>query len=506
MCACVVCVRVRVIRRDWSTQEGEAGRRPRPEAGGLARCPCAGSSGRPPQRGRAAGPRASTRCSPRGWPRRPRLRLRTRPGGCAATGEFYAVPPDEARELRALQVVDPISYEPIPAGAARDDDDATFRLPFPESAPKNADGSYQYRLYDAAGLWNWVRAPGRAYDPLDRTKLLRSDWEALRDRYSSAAANPTPALSAFRRPITSGLWPPGVPYVPPPPPPPLTDATIRQAVRDALAAGGPEYAHPGHGPIAGWDVRNVTDMSVLFYHAAAFNGDLGGWDVRNVTDMISMFQGAAAFNGDLSGWDVSAVTNMSGMFFNAASFNGDLGGWDVRNVTDMCGMFWNAAAFNADLGGWDVRNVTDMSSMFEGAASFNGDLGGWDVRNVTGMNRMFCNAAAFNGDLSGWDVRNVTDMSRMFERAASFNGDLSGWDVRNVTDMSGMFWNAAAFNGDLGGWDVRNVTNMSGMFFKAAAFNGDLSGWDVRNVTDMGSMFLNTPALNPKPAWYTGRG
>ena len=334
----------------------------------------------------------------------PRLRLRTRPGGCAATGEFYAVPPDEARELRALQVVDPISYEPIPAGAARDDDHATFRLPFPESAPKNADGSYQYRLYDAVGLWNWVRAPGRAYDPLDRTPLLRSDWEALRDRYSTAAAHPTPALSVFRRPITSGLWPPGVPYVPPP----LTDATIRQAVRDALVAGGPEYAHPDHGPIAGWDVRNVTDMSATFARAAAFNGDLSGWDVRNVTSMSAMFFKAAAFNGDLSGWD--------------------------------------------------VRNVTDMSSMFRGAAAFNGDLSGWDVRNVTSMNNMFTNAAAFNGDLSGWDVRNVTDMERMFERAAAFNGDLSGWDVRHVTYMSAMFEDAAAFNGDLSGWDVRNVT------------------------------------------------
>ena len=258
-----------------------------------------------------------------------RLRLRTRPGGCAATGEFYAVPPDEARELRALQVVDPISYEPIPA-----DDDGTFRLPFPESAPKNADGSYQYRLYDAAGLWNWVRARGRAYDPIDRTPLLRSDWEALRDRYSSAAADPTPALSVFRRPITSGLWPPGVPYVPPPPPP-LTDATIRDAVRDALAAGGPEYAHPVHGPIAGWDVRNVTNMSGMFWDAAAFNGDLSGWDVRNVTNMSGMFWDAAAFNGDLSGWDVRNVTNMTRMFAGAAAFNGDLSGWDVRNVTDM---------------------------------------------------------------------------------------------------------------------------------------------------------------------------
>ena len=293
---------------------------------------------------------------------RPRLRLRTRPGGCAATGEFYAVPPDEARELRALQVVDPISYEPIPA-----DYDGTFRLPFPESAPKNADGSYQYRLYDAAGLWNWVRAPGRAYDPLDRTPLLRSDWEALRDRYSTAAAHPTPALSVFRRPITSGLWPPGVPYVPPPPPPPyvppppppLTDATIREAVTDALEMGGPEYAHPEYGPIADWDVRNVTDMSDVFL-----------WD-------------AAAFNGDLSGWDVRSVTNMSRMFKYTPAFNGDLSGWDVRNVTDMSGMFWDAAAFNGDLSGWDVRNVTSMSSMFRGAAAFNGDLSGWDVRNVT---------------------------------------------------------------------------------------------------------------------------
>ena len=213
---------------------------------------------------------------------RPRLRLRTRPGGCAATGEFYAVPPDEARELRALQVVDPISYEPIPA-----DDDGTFRLPFPESAPKNADGSYQYRLYDAAGLWNWVKNLDRAYDPLDRTPLLRSDWEALRDRYSSAAAHPTPALSAFRRPITSGLWPPGVPYVPPPPPPPPPpdrrhDSRRRQG---RLGGGRPGVRAPGPRPDRrlGRAPRHGHEQHV--FNAASFNGDLSGWDVRNVTDM-----------------------------------------------------------------------------------------------------------------------------------------------------------------------------------------------------------------------------
>ena len=81
----------------------------------------------------------------------------------------------------------------------------------------------------------------------------------------------------------------------PPSPVGLNDATIRDAVEVAVAAGGPEYAHPVHGPIAGWDVRNVTDMNHMFYHAAAFNGDLSGWDVRNVTDMTEMFEGAEAY-------------------------------------------------------------------------------------------------------------------------------------------------------------------------------------------------------------------
>jgi len=336
----------------------------------------------------------------------------------APTGEFYAVPPDEANERGR----DALTFAPIPADAAREHADATFRLPFPESAPKNADGSYQYRVYDGAMLWDWVKREGGASDPLDQTPLLRSDWEALRDRYSSAAADPTPALSVFRHPITSGLWPPGVPYVPPPPPPPppLTNATIRDAARDAVAAGGPEYAHPVYGPIAGWDVSAVTNMQNMFWNAAAFNGDLSGWDVRNVTYMNGMFWNAAAFNGDLSGWDVGKVTNMSAMFDGAKAFNGDLSGWDVRNVTDMRAMFFYALAFNGDLSGWGVRNVTDMGGMFDGAKAFNGDLSGWDVRNVTDMGCMFDGAKAFNGDLSRWDVRNDTNMEDMFEDAVAY--------------------------------------------------------------------------------------
>tara|TARA_Y100000389_G_scaffold155790_1_gene156537 strand:+ start:13125 stop:14261 length:1137 start_codon:yes stop_codon:yes gene_type:complete len=238
---------------------------------------------------------------------------------------------------------------------------------------------------------------------------------------------------------------------------PLTNATICDAVREALDAGGPEHAHPVYGPIADWDVSRVTDMRGRFMAAKAFNGDLSRWDVRNVEDMRAMFWGATAFNADLSGWN-------------------------VRNVTTMDGMFHGAAAFNADLSRWDVRNVTNMHSMFSGAAAFNSDLSGWNVSNVTHMGDMFWNATAFNGDLSDWDVRNVTTMDGTFHGAAAFNADLSRWDVRNVTGMSFMFSNATAFNSDLSGWHVCSVTAMRGMFCRTKAFNCDLSGWDVSNL------------------------
>jgi surface protein len=398
------------------------------------------------------------------------LAARLRPS--ASTGEFYALSTDEAEKYEKQGEVELFTQDDFPPLALRENQNATFRLPFPESAPKDADGNYKYRVYDAALLWGWVSRPGRAFDPLDRTPLLKRDWEELRDRYSSATAHPTPPDTTFRNPITTGLWPPGVPYSSPPLPP-LTNATIADAVEEALRGardGHPVYRHSKYGPIADWDVSNVTDMSRLFRNRKFFNGNLRRWDVRNVTDMSGMFESAYAFNGDLSRWDVRNVTNMSRIFYFSGDFNGDLSRWDVRNVTSMDFMFYFAYAFKGDLSRWDVRNVTNMSRMFASAYDFNGDLSRWDVRNVTDMRDMFKSAEAFNGDLRRWDVSNVTNMRDMFAYAYAFNGDLSRWDVRNVTDMRDMFAHTRAFNGDLSRWDVRNVTDMRGMFQLSDAY------------------------------------
>jgi hypothetical protein len=42
-------------------------------------------------------------------------------------------------------------------------------------------------------------------------------------------------------------------------------------------------------------VRNVANMSNMFYQAAAFNGDLSRWDVNNDAMMRDMFEGAVAY-------------------------------------------------------------------------------------------------------------------------------------------------------------------------------------------------------------------
>ena len=429
------------------------------------------------------------------------------------TGEFYALTWDEYRERREENKQGnrcPVCLESLHADAHPEDepDDATFRLPLPDDAPKNADGSYKYRVYNAKALWEWVREPGRETDPIDRTRLLRSDWEALRDQYSDAATHPTPSDRVFRRPIGHN------PYLPPPPPPPppptltydtltefvrttillhnLDDLTVRSIVRMLERDQGKQEG-------AFWPYRRAVSAEVDFWLPLAllFRANVGIHDRRGLgifefppplrddtikaAVRVAYAQGGPHYNhptyGPIAGWAVHEVTNMDGLFGGPRgtyrNFNPDLSRWDVRRVTSMENLFWNADAFNADLSRWFVFHVANMNRMFRGATAFEGKgLDRWAVNRATSMNRMFQSCEAFNADLSLWNVNNVTDMKAMFAQTTAFEGKgLDRWDVRNVTNMSAMFYQATGFNADLSRWDVRNVTNMDDMFYGADSYN-----------------------------------
>ena len=195
-----------------------------------------------------------------------------------------------------------------------------------------------------------------------------------------------------------------------------------------------------HVPIKYWDVRDVTDMSGLFY-GTTMNADLTYWDVSRVTDMSLMFminrtRNRVTFTG-LTNWNTCRVTNMSGMVANNTHFNSDISNWDVSRVKNMSSMFSRATSFNQYIGGWDTSRVTDMSNMFMEALSFNQNIGGWDTHNVVNMSEMFSGVNSFNQPLP-WDTRNVINMHNMFMGARSFNQVLD-WNITNVADIIYMF-------------------------------------------------------------------
>jgi len=219
---------------------------------------------------------------------------------------------------------------------------------------------------------------------------------------------------------------------PRPPPPALTNQTIREAV--SLWMSNKDEAIRIYGHISNWNVSNVTDMSMLFKNARAFNQPIGNWNVSNVTDMGFMFYDAGSFNQPIGNWNVSNVTDMTNMFSNATAFNQPIGNWNVSNVTGMNGMFSDATAFNQPIGNWNVSNVTDMTDMFYNATAFNQPIGNWNVSNVTDMNGMFSDAGSFNQPIGNWNVSNVTDMTDMFYNATAFNQPIGNWNVSNETD------------------------------------------------------------------------
>ena len=118
------------------------------------------------------------------------------------------------------------------------------------------------------------------------------------------------------------------------------DGGIRTAARAWFED--PAAAKARYGPIASWDVSEVTDLSELFEYQADFNEDLSRWDVSNVVNMNRTFNGATSFNGDLSHWNVSNVEDMNSMFMGATSFDRQLGGaWSSSTATKHW-MFYNS--------------------------------------------------------------------------------------------------------------------------------------------------------------------
>jgi surface protein len=228
-----------------------------------------------------------------------------------------------------------------------------------------------------------------------------------------------------------------------------------------------------------WNTAAVTNMSLMFAYASAFDQNIGDWNTAAVTNMRGMFEGASAFNQNIGSWNTAAVADMSYMFATAIAFNQNIDSWNTAAVTDMSYMFSWASNFDQQIGNWNTVAVTDMRGMFEAANTFNQDIGSWNTAAVTNMNGMFNLASAFNQDIGSWNTAAVTDMGYMFVWAIAFNQNIGSWNTSAVTNMGYMFASASAFNQNISNWNTAAVTNMSYMFFFAGAFNQNIGSWTL---------------------------
>lgn len=117
--------------------------------------------------------------------------------------------------------------------------------------------------------------------------------------------------------------------------------------------------------IEAWDMRNVNDISYMFFECEVFNAVIGLWVTSALENMSNTFDGCSAFNQNLNAWDVSLVTNFNYTFNNCIVFNGVVSTWITDSALGMSNTFSGCAVFDQDLSGWNVANVSDATSMLD---------------------------------------------------------------------------------------------------------------------------------------------
>ncbi|GAB1453528.1 hypothetical protein MASR2M47_35840 [Draconibacterium sp.] len=236
-----------------------------------------------------------------------------------------------------------------------------------------------------------------------------------------------------------------------------------------------------------WNTATVTNMSLMFAEASAFDQNIGTWNTTAVIDMRGMFEGASAFNQNISSWNTATVTDMGYMFARTSAFNQDISSWNTAAVTNLSGMFHGASAFNQNIGNWNTAAVTDMSFMFSWTSSFDQNIGSWNTAAVTNISAMFYGASAFNQNIGTWNTAAVTDMSYMFGWTSAFNQNIGNWNTAAVTNMSWMFNRASAFNQNIGSWALNSGVLMENMLdncgMDCSNYSATLTGWSANPAT-----------------------
>lgn len=179
--------------------------------------------------------------------------------------------------------------------------------------------------------------------------------------------------------------------------------------------------------LAGWNVRNVTNMSNMFEgcHSLADLTPLGQWgdmtkSLRYASSMFSMKKadsGAGTTTNEPDGGEIEDLT--------------PLGSWNVGSLEHINGMFWyndkltDLGTANTGLGNWKLGRLQEMYNLFENCTSLSNltALANWNTNTVYGMNAVFAGDGNIHDvtPVGKWHMGNVTSLSYMFANVNTAN-------------------------------------------------------------------------------------
>ena len=268
------------------------------------------------------------------------------------------------------------------------------------------------------------------------------------------------------------------------------------------------------------DTENVTTMADMFgeyyfhygkpygpieYFGPAMESiDLSGFNTKNVTDMSGMFWMPELKTLDISTFDTGKVTTMAKMFNLDSATAINMAGFNTGNVTDMSGMFNLGSIEILDVSSLNVSKVTNMSSMFNLNKATNLILGdNFDTGMVSNVYNMFTLDSIKKLDVN-LDLSSANSLSYLFNLASckeltiAIKGPVSG---NNSLDINAPKLVVL----DLSGSDA----NLTKALYSSGSYNGtfDYCGSlvDIYLPSTMPSGYNNgTPTL-PAEFYLVGR-
>lgn len=268
-----------------------------------------------------------------------------------------------------------------------------------------------------------------------------------------------------------------------------------------------------------WDVRNVKNMSGMFYDMKNMSIIVLDWHqtTSKVETMESMFKSSGFTHiVGIEDWVTTSLHDTQHMFAQTKQINEINLNWgnNMSQLTNMSFMFYNSDITNVmGIDDWDVSSLEYATSAFEGTKKYiTGITLAWGTKtsNILSTKDMFKNSSIHSASLN-WTPTKLKDASGMFD--STINATIIelpwGSNASSLQDATRMFYNSSA--SDITGlrlWTTTSLSKLDYMFAETKNLNIEMDlkwGVNSQNITSTSYMFSESAVTNIYLDWLPSK-